>query len=54
MRDPAAPSPHAQHLADLIPGARVVEMENMGHALPLAVHEPLAEAICAHTRIATT
>ncbi|UZI28601.1 alpha/beta fold hydrolase [Streptomyces sp. VB1] len=54
MRDPAAPSPHAQHLADLIPGARVVEVENMGHALPLAVHEPLAEAICAHTRIATT
>ncbi|MFF6905518.1 alpha/beta fold hydrolase [Streptomyces sp. NPDC012389] len=54
MRDPAAPPPHAQHLADQIPGARVVEVEDMGHALPLAVHEPLAEAICAHTRAATT
>ncbi|GAA2248192.1 hydrolase [Streptomyces ruber] len=53
MRDPAAPPPHARHLADRIPGARVVEIENMGHALPLAVHEPLAAAICAHTRAAT-
>nr|Q54809.1 RecName: Full=Rhodomycin D methylesterase DnrP; AltName: Full=10-carbomethoxy-13-deoxycarminomycin esterase; AltName: Full=4-O-methylrhodomycin D methylesterase [Streptomyces peucetius]AAA99002.1 10-carbomethoxy-13-deoxycarminomycin esterase [Streptomyces peucetius] len=53
MCDPAAPPPHARHLANRIPGARVVEIENMGHALPLAVHEPLAAAICAHTRAAT-
>ncbi|MEU7181083.1 MULTISPECIES: alpha/beta fold hydrolase [Streptomyces] len=52
MRDPAAPPPHAQHLAELIPGARVVEIEEMGHALPLAVHERLAGAICAHTQAA--
>ncbi|MFG3496483.1 alpha/beta fold hydrolase [Streptomyces sp. NPDC047928] len=49
MCDPAAPPPHARHLAELVPGARVVEIEGMGHALPLAVHEPLAAAIRAHT-----
>ncbi|MEV4432806.1 alpha/beta fold hydrolase [Streptomyces sp. NPDC049585] len=54
MCDPAAPPPHARHLAGLIPGARVAEIPGMGHALPLAVHEPLAAAICAHARAAGT
>ncbi|NUW39642.1 alpha/beta fold hydrolase [Nonomuraea rhodomycinica] len=49
MRDPAAPPPHARHVADLIPGARVVELAEMGHALASAVHEPLAAAISSHT-----
>ncbi|MEV0143983.1 MULTISPECIES: alpha/beta fold hydrolase [unclassified Nonomuraea] len=49
MRDPAAPPPHARHVADLIRGAQVVELAGMGHALTSAVHEPLAAAICSHT-----
>ncbi|MFV2104672.1 alpha/beta fold hydrolase [Micromonospora sp. LOL_024] len=47
--DPAAPPPHARHLADLIPGARLAEIPGMGHALPSSVHGPLAELIIAHT-----
>ncbi|MFC9975268.1 alpha/beta fold hydrolase [Spirillospora sp. NPDC127200] len=49
MLDPAAPPPHGKHLAEQIPGARLVEVPGMGHALPSSVHEPLAEAILAHT-----
>ncbi|ASR34876.1 alpha/beta hydrolase [Prauserella marina] len=47
--DPAAPPPHGQHLASLIPGARVAEIPGMGHALPTPVHAPLADVIIAHT-----
>ncbi|MGW5440426.1 alpha/beta fold hydrolase [Nocardia asteroides] len=50
MCDPAAPPPHAHHLADLMPNARVVEIAQMGHALPREVHRPLADAIGAHIR----
>ncbi|MGH3982312.1 MAG: alpha/beta fold hydrolase [Pseudonocardiaceae bacterium] len=50
MCDPAAPPPHARHLAELIPAARLVEIPEMGHALVRTIHEPLATAICAHTR----
>ncbi|MEX5712128.1 alpha/beta fold hydrolase [Parafrankia sp. FMc6] len=46
--DPAAPPPHGRHLASLIPGARVVEIPGMGHALPTSVHAPLADLIIAH------
>lgn len=53
MCDPAAPPPHARHLAALIPGARVVEIPAMGHALARAIHEPLATVICAHIREVT-
>ncbi|MEE3921348.1 alpha/beta fold hydrolase [Micromonospora sp. BRA006-A] len=48
--DPAAPPPHGRHLADLIPRARLVEIKGMGHALPSAVHRPLADAVLAHLR----
>ena len=47
--DPAFPPPHAQHLAEQIPTARLVTVPRMGHALPSAVLEPLAAAILAHT-----
>ena len=47
--DPVFPPPHAQHLAGLIPAARLVSVPRMGHALPSAVIEPLAAAILAHT-----
>lgn len=48
MQDPIAPPPHGRHLADLIPGAALVEIEGMGHALPASVHRPLAEAVLRH------
>ncbi|MFJ8229484.1 alpha/beta fold hydrolase [Streptomyces sp. NPDC094448] len=46
--DPIAPPPHGRHLADLIPGAELVEIDGMGHALPVSVHRPLAEAVLRH------
>ncbi|MEW1545000.1 alpha/beta fold hydrolase [Streptomyces tsukubensis] len=46
--DPIAPPPHGRHLADLIPGTELVEIEGMGHALPVSVHRPLAEAVLRH------
>ncbi|MEV6769009.1 alpha/beta hydrolase [Nocardia sp. NPDC051030] len=51
MRDPINPPPHGRHLAGLIPGARLVEIEGMGHSLPAAVHEKFAAAVLEHTGI---
>ncbi|UFQ18257.1 MULTISPECIES: alpha/beta fold hydrolase [Streptomyces] len=47
--EPVFPPPHPQHLAQVIAGARLVEIPGMGHALPPAVLGPLAEAILGHT-----
>ncbi|MGH8904381.1 MAG: alpha/beta fold hydrolase [Egibacteraceae bacterium] len=47
--DPLFPPPHGRHLADMIPGARLVEIPGMGHVMPSVVHRPLADAILAHT-----
>ncbi|CAM5729743.1 alpha/beta fold hydrolase [Streptomyces badius] len=47
--EPVAPAPHAEHLAQVIRGARLVEIPGMGHALPREVHAPLAAAILEHT-----
>ncbi|MEU0844223.1 alpha/beta hydrolase [Streptomyces sp. NPDC005962] len=47
--DPVFPLPHARHLAQVIGGARLVEIPGMGHALPRRVLDPLADAILAHT-----
>ncbi|MEU8919028.1 MULTISPECIES: alpha/beta fold hydrolase [Streptomyces] len=47
--EPVFPPPHPQHLAQCIRGAELVEIPGMGHALPPAVHAPLATAILAHT-----
>ncbi|GAO09340.1 alpha/beta fold hydrolase [Streptomyces lydicamycinicus] len=51
--DPVFPPPHAQHLAQCIQGAGFVEIPGMGHALPPAVHAPLATAILTHTGAVT-
>lgn len=48
-RDPLNPPPHGRHLADLIPGARLVEIPGLGHALPTAVHQRLVDLILDHT-----
>lgn len=48
--DPFFPPPHGQRLAEAIPGARLLEIPGMGHALPKVVHHRIAEAILAHTR----
>ncbi|MCQ0024545.1 alpha/beta fold hydrolase [Streptomyces somaliensis DSM 40738] len=47
--EPVFPPPHAQHLAQVIRGAELVEIPGMGHALPRPVLEPLAEAVLRHT-----
>jgi pimeloyl-ACP methyl ester carboxylesterase len=47
--DPVFPPPHAEHLAALIPAARLVTVPLMGHALPAAILPPLADAILSHT-----
>ncbi|MFE5795813.1 alpha/beta fold hydrolase [Streptomyces sp. NPDC056503] len=50
--EPVAPPPHARHLAQVIRGARLVEIPGMGHALPPEVHAPLAQEILRHTETA--
>ncbi len=50
--DPVNPPPHAAHLAAVVGGAGLVTVPGMGHALPPAVHGPLAAAIAAHTAAA--
>ncbi|MFJ9414870.1 alpha/beta fold hydrolase [Streptomyces sp. NPDC101227] len=47
--EPVFPPPHPQHLAQTVGNARLVEIPGMGHALPPAVHAPLAAAILTHT-----
>ncbi|MBF6331139.1 alpha/beta hydrolase [Nocardia transvalensis] len=54
MRDPINPPPHGRHLADLIPGARLVEIHGMGHSLPTAVHHEFATAVLEHTAVSGT
>jgi pimeloyl-ACP methyl ester carboxylesterase len=47
--DPVVPPPHAARLARAIPGARLVAVDGLGHALGHPVLEPLADAILEHT-----
>ncbi|MEU4208698.1 alpha/beta hydrolase [Streptomyces sp. NPDC026206] len=47
--EPVFPPPHPQHTAQVIRGARVVEVPGMGHALPREVLAPLTTAILNHT-----
>ncbi|MCU0722431.1 MAG: alpha/beta fold hydrolase [Planctomycetes bacterium] len=49
MLDPLNPPPHGRHLADLIPGARLVEITGLGHSLPTAFHRRVADLILEHT-----
>ncbi|MGA4839400.1 alpha/beta fold hydrolase [Streptomyces sp. G45] len=47
--EPVFPPPHARHLAQVIGRAHLAEIPGMGHALPPAVHGPLAAAVLRHT-----
>ncbi|GAB6900889.1 alpha/beta fold hydrolase [Kineosporia succinea] len=47
--DPINPPPHAEHIARVIGNARLVSIPGMGHALPSAVHAPLAAAVLEFT-----
>lgn len=46
--DPAYPPPAAAHLAGAVPGAQLVRVPGLGHALPAAILEPLAVSIEEH------
>jgi pimeloyl-ACP methyl ester carboxylesterase len=48
-QDPVFPSPHADHLAAAIPGARLLRMPTLGHALGSDVVPGLADAVLHHT-----
>ncbi|AXB45389.1 alpha/beta fold hydrolase [Amycolatopsis albispora] len=47
--DPIHPPPHARHLAEVLPDARLVTIPGMGHYLGTAIHQPLTDAVTAHT-----
>ncbi|RNL84169.1 alpha/beta fold hydrolase [Halostreptopolyspora alba] len=47
--DPVNPPPHSAHLARSIPGARLVTIPGMGHALNPVIVPRLAEEILGHT-----
>lgn len=49
MRDPLDPPPHGRHIAELIPGARLVEIPGLGHALPTVIHRQIADLVLEHT-----
>jgi len=48
-QDPVNPPPHAAYLASVIPGATLVAILGLGHALGADVLPALAEAIPRHT-----
>ncbi|UJW34958.1 alpha/beta fold hydrolase [Saccharothrix sp. AJ9571] len=52
--DPIHPPPHARHLAESIPGARLTTIPGMGHYLAPAIHRPLTDAVTAHTLVSTS
>jgi pimeloyl-ACP methyl ester carboxylesterase len=47
--EPVFPPPNAEHLAYAIPGARLVTVPRMGHALPSELVPEIAAAILGHT-----
>ncbi|GAA5167468.1 alpha/beta fold hydrolase [Pseudonocardia eucalypti] len=49
-KDPVNPPPHAEHLASVISGARLVVVPELGHALGSDVVPALTEEILRHTR----
>ena len=50
--DPLFPFPHGEALADEIPGARLLALEDAGHGVERADWDLLARAVLEHTRFA--
>ena len=48
--DPLVPIEGGRDIAKKVPGARILEIEGMGHDLPLALCQRIADAIAQHTR----
>ncbi len=46
--DPLNPPPHGKHMADLLPNARLVEIEGLGHGLPKALLPRIGNEIVNH------
>lgn len=46
--DPLNPPPHGKHIADLLPNARLVEIDGLGHGLPKALLPRIADEIVNH------
>ncbi|WP_158845541.1 alpha/beta fold hydrolase [Saccharothrix deserti] len=46
--DPFYPPGFGRHLAGLLPNAQLLEIPGLGHALPAAVHQTVADAILRH------
>ncbi|MBN6034777.1 alpha/beta fold hydrolase [Amycolatopsis sp. 195334CR] len=47
--DPIHPPPHARHLAEVLPDARLITIPGMGHHLATAIHQRLTDEVTAHT-----
>ena len=48
--DPLVPVEGGRDIAKKVPGARILEIEGMGHDVPTALCERIADAIAQHTR----
>ena len=49
--DPLLPYAHGKAIAEIIPGAKLLTIERMGHDLPRAAWSQIIEAIVQHTSI---
>lgn len=47
-QDPLNPPPHGRHIAELIPSAKFVEIDELGHSLPSSLHATIVKEICTH------
>ena len=47
-QDPLNPPPHGRHLADLIPSGRLIEIPELGHALPKEILASLTQILVEH------
>lgn len=46
--DPLNPPPHGKHIADLLPNARLIEIDGLGHSLPKVFLQRIADMVATH------